>query len=471
MYSSIRKNCNCLLSGLRGLNRRGASPCSGSEAALAPSARGFSGDRSGVVVVLVALAMPVLVGTMGLAAEASYWYLHKRGMQNAADAAVIAAATNAGSTYAAEAKAVAARYGFTDGSGNITVTVSTPRAATGCTANCYIVTVSDKVPLFLSQVIGYRGNTTANNQSTTALAATSVATSAGAYPYCILALSGSVATDLVTHGAPKTNLNGCNVMSNSGATCTGHNLGANVGDAHGTNNGCGIIQNSNVPAVKDPYSGLAPNIPADTCGGVYPQEPGHHGSPLPASNQWNGTYTFSGYKVVCGDQQLTGNTTINAPSNAVLVIENGQFDTNGYTLQTTSGSGLTIVFTGDPNNSSYQHVPSGGGTLDIAAPTSGPWSGMAIYQDQNLIDNGGNLDVSAAGNSPTWNISGMVYLPHSIVTFSGAVSKSSQGARCFGLVVADITINGTGSIFANDTQCSAAGLTLPQGGHRGTLVN
>ena len=46
------------------------------------------------MVVLVALAMPVLVGAMGLAAETSYWYVHKRGMQNAADAAAIAAATN-----------------------------------------------------------------------------------------------------------------------------------------------------------------------------------------------------------------------------------------------------------------------------------------------------------------------------------------------------------------------------------------
>jgi Flp pilus assembly protein TadG len=64
-------------------------------------ARGFSGDRSGVVAVLVGLAMPVLVGSMGLAAEASYWYVHQRGMQNAA-------ATNGTTTYAAEARAVVA---------------------------------------------------------------------------------------------------------------------------------------------------------------------------------------------------------------------------------------------------------------------------------------------------------------------------------------------------------------------------
>ena len=197
-----------------------------------------------------------------------------------------------------------------------------------------------------------------------------------------------------------------------------------------------------------------------------------NGPALPGANQMERQLRLSGYDVACGDQQLTGNTTINAPKNAVLVIENGQFDTNGFTLQSTAGSGLTVVFTGHPNSSNYQYVPSGGGTLDIAAPTSGPWSGMAIYQDPSLTDKGGNLDLSAAGNSPTWNISGMVYLPNSNVTLSGAVSKASNGASCFGLVVGDLTINGTGYIFANDTQMLyPAGLALPTGGHRGTLVN
>ena len=415
--------------------------------------------------VLVALALPVLVGSMGLAAETSYWYVHQRGMQNAADAAAIAAATNGTSTYAAEAQAVAARDGFQNGSGNVTVTASIPP---GCTANClYTVTVSDKVPLFLSQVVGYKGT---GGKGTTTLAATAVAQNGAAYPYCILALSGSVATDLVSHGGPKANLNGCNIMSDSSATCTGHNLGAAVGDAHGTNNGCGIIQNSNMPMVKDPYAYLAPNIPADTCGGSYPQEP----FVPPSKNQWSGTYTLSGYDVVCGDQQLTGNTYINAPSNAVLVIENGQLDTNGFLFQTTAGSGLTVVFTGAPNNGSYQHVPSNNvptnGTLDIAAPTSGPWSGMALYQDPNLNDISNNLDITYKGNSPTWDISGMVYLPNSSVTFSGAVNKASNGLSCFGLTVGNITINGTADILSN-TQCAAAGLALPTGRHRGTLVD
>jgi Flp pilus assembly protein TadG len=439
MYSLIPKKCHYLLSRLHG----------------------FCDERSGVVAVLVALA-----------AETSYWYVHQRGMQNAADAAAIAAATNGTSTYAAEAQAAAAQDGFQHGSGNITVTAANANTASGCTTqagsanSCYTVTVSDKVPLFLSQVVGYKGT---GGKGTTTLSATAVAQNGNAYPYCILALNGNVATDLVSHGGPKANLNGCNIMSDSSATCTGHNLGAAVGDAHGTNNGCGIIQNSNMPVVKDPYAKLAPNIPADTCGGSfpanYPQEPGKKGPALPASNQWSGSYSLSGYKVVCGDQQLTGNTTISAPSNAVLVIENGQLDTGSYTLQTTSGSGLTVVFTGSNNASS--HIPTGGGTLDIVAPTSGTWSGMVLYQDPSLTT---NVDISAAGNTPTWDLTGMVYLPNSNVTFSGAVNKSSNGLSCFGLTVGNILINGTADILSN-TQCAAAGVSLPKGGSRGTLVN
>ena len=76
-----------------------------------------------------------------------------------------------------------------------------------------------------------------------------------------------------------------------------------------------------------------------------------------------------------------------------------------------------------------------------------------------------------AGNNPTWNISGLVYLPHSSVTLSGAVNKSSQGLRCLELVVDNVTINGTGSIFQNDNQCQQAGLNQTMGGSRGMLVN
>jgi Flp pilus assembly protein TadG len=428
-------------------------------ASLGESLAAFVHNEDGVSIVFIGLLMPVLIGGMRLAAEVAYWQVHHRAVQNAADAAAIAAATNGNANnYAAEAKGVATAYGFKDGTGQITVAATNPASATNCSSNCYVVKISDNVPLFLSQVVGYQGN--GNNSST--ITASSVATSTTAYAYCLVALAGSGQQGITSNGAPKANLNGCNVMSNTSATCHGHNLGAAVGDAHGTDNGCGNIQNSNVPTVPDTFSGLASNIPNNSCGGSYPQEPAHpHDPALPAQNKWSGNFSNLGTRVVCGDQQLSGNTTLN---NTVMVIENGQLDTNGYTLK---GSGLTVVFSGT-NNGGYQHVPSGGGTLDIQAPVSGAWSGVAMYQDPSLTS---GVDVSAAGNSPTWNITGLVYFPHSSVTFSGAVNKSSQGQSCFEMVVDNITINGTGAIFANDTQCASAGLSQTKGGNRGMLVN
>ena len=431
--------------------------------------RTFGADNSGAAIVVIALALPLLIGAIGLAAEVSYWQLHHRAMQNAADAAAIAAATNNSSNYSAEGIAVASQYGFPNGQGQITVVLSNPSTALGCTTNCYVATISDNVPMYFSQIVGYQGSAEGSQHATT-ITATSVASSQAAYSYCVLALASSGAEGITSHGAPNANLNGCNTMSDSSATCTGHNLNASIGDAVGTNSGCGIQQHSNVAPQSDQFAQLATNIPPNTCTSYAKETLKTGPSSLPAANQLSGldppgSYqvinSTGNYQVFCGDVGLTSNTTIN---NTILVIENGLLDTGGYTLQ---GSGLTIIFTGT-NTGNYNHYPTNGGTLDIAAPTSDTWSGVAIYQDPSLTK---NVDISAAGNSPTWNISGLVYLPHSSVTLSGAVNKSGTGASCFEMVVDNLTINGTGDIFANDTQCPAAGLNQTRGGNRGTLVD
>jgi hypothetical protein len=152
---------------------------------------------------------------------------------------------------------------------------------------------------------------------------------------------------------------------------------------------------------------------------------------------------------------LYGNVTL--PPGAVLVIENGGLDLNGYKL---SGSGVTLVFSGD-NTAGVSHAPFGSGTLDIAAPTSGFWSGVAIYQDPNLPA-GPGLDVAAAGNTPTWDITGLVYMPHASITLSGAIDKATSGQKCLVLVADNVLINGTGGIAKTDIgQCGSAGLIMP----------
>ena len=414
-------------------------------------------DQRGNVAVVMAFLLPALIGALGVGFEVSNWYVTKRSMQNAADAATIAAATNGGASYLAEAKAVAARYGFVDGINNVIVTATNTAACPSGGNTCYSVTVTGLVPLYLSAAIGFRGDANVNSSSQKQLRSVAVADfTTTQVPVCLLALGLTGAQDIVTNGNPNANMSGCSVMANTSSRCNGSNLKAPYGLAHGTNSGCGVIQVSGVPIVTDPFSTLANNIPPNNCAS-YPQEPSRHGDPpLPTTNQWSGNQSLSGNVQLCGDLQLTGDVVIDAPAGAVLVIENGQLDTNGYKISTANGSALTVVFSGT-NGGSYIHAPTGGGTIDIAAPTSGAWSGVAMYQDPNLTT---GVNISAAGNSPTWAITGLVYLPHSSVTLSGAVNKSSNGQSCFVMVMNDVTINGTGDI-EESGGCRAAGLTMP----------
>jgi Flp pilus assembly protein TadG len=401
-------------------------------------------DEDGIIAVLTALALTVLIGIVGLALDVGMWYRSNRAMQNAADAAVIAAALNGTGSFQYEARAVAATYGFIHGANGITVTALNNQPCPGGATDCYQVTIAQATAqMFFSPVIG---------NFTPSLAGAATAGGSQTHSYCLLALGGSGTDPAITgNGVPAANLDNCSIMSNTGMTCHGHNTGATYGDAHTTNSGCGNTQRSNVPAVADPYAGLASNIPANTCAGPYPQEP--------AATLWGialPLLPLPATTIICGDLKLVADTTLTTASpGSVLVIENGRLDTNGKTLKTAAGSALTIIFTGTAG--SYTHAPTGGGTLDFNAPTSGAWSGVAIYQDPALTT---GVDIAAAGSSPTWNISGLVYLPHSSVLFSGAVNKSSNGASCFALVVDNITINGTGEILKTGA-CAAAGLNLP----------
>lgn len=423
----------------------------------------FGADRRGAVSLLTAFALPALIGTLALGTEVSYWLIKNRGLQNAADSAVIAASIDASSSYLSQAKAVAASYGFVDGVSGAVVTASNATACPAGGNDCFSVTVATTVPSYMGAVVGYVGAGRIGGVSGTRLSAIAYAKPSGtAHQYCLIALAND-GTDpgIASSGAPKADLSGCGVMSNTGERCNGHDLGAAYGDAVGTDNGCGAVQTSNVKPFVDPYAALAAKLPADACGGAYPQ------TSLPAANKWTGTRTLGSVTTICGNLQLTGNVAINAPSDAVLIIRNGSLDTAGYSFTTAAGSGLAVVFTGT-NSASYQYIPTGSGALDIVAPTTGVWSGVALYQDPSLKV---GIQVSNAASAPTWALTGLIYVPHANLDFQGSVGKGGSGKRCTVIVANSVVIKGTGLVLST-VECGAAGLAVPNNGAsgRGVLV-
>lgn len=427
----------------------------------------FRRDRMGNVAVTAALVAPVLLGSVGMGAEVATWYGDKRAMQNAADSAAVAAASNATSgQFADEARAVAASYGFEDGEGGVAVRAWNNVACPGGgPSNCYRVTVSRARPLLLAQVIGYKGDTKVDGSPAKLVQATAVAKQvSGPREYCVVALAGSGDPEAIrTNGAPDADLSGCSVMSNSSARCTGHDLKAEVGDAVGQNNGCGKTQNSSVKKLEDPYAALAANIPTVPCSD-FPALPKHRRDDdnFPKENELASETQFD--KPICGDAQLI--LPITVTNDRTLIIRGGKLDLNGYKIDTKPGASLTIIFVA--GHGGREHGIVGNGELDIAAPTTGPWAGVAIYQAPNVPA----ASITYAGNSPTWKISGLVYMPKASMTFSGAVNKASNGRSCFVLVVDNVLVNGTGSILSSG-ECVSAGLKMPtsDGARRGQLVS
>src|SRR5581483_6116816 len=199
-------------------------------------------------------------------------------------------------------------------------------SVTACVSSpCYRVTITKTVPLYLTELVGYKGNTTVGGVGGQQLSAVALATLQPVNaPFCLTALGSGTA--ITANGVPSSAI-ACNIQSNGSANCNGHSLTSGWSDTVSNSNDCGTKQHTGVTAAVDPYASLASNIPANPCGSTYNLEPTKKKDPpLPASNQWS-TNTLPA-NPVCGDYQLQNDITL--ATGGTLVIENGNLDLNGH---------------------------------------------------------------------------------------------------------------------------------------------
>jgi hypothetical protein len=411
------------------------------------------------------LMLVPLIGALGVGAESSSWFLVQRAAQNAADSAAMAAAlaaactpaTTCKTTYVQEAAMVAARYNFVDGSANTTVATTQLPCPSDATLNCYQVTITRNLPIILTRVVGYNGDVDLDGGRGKTVAATAIASQSAnpAHP-CLEALDYSGGTGITTNGSGP-GFSGCTVATNGTAKCN-QPQGATSTIAANSNAACGGPVTTK--SLTDPYAALKSNIPpVTTCGGGGGGGKGGGSTPQPIS----GPITLSSTPLVyCNGAKLSGDVT--TTGTGVIVIYNGNLDPNGHTFQTGVGSGVTLIFTGSTNTSGMiapnSKVGSNFGVVDIAAPTSGTWSGMAVYTNP---DQTASVQYNANGTTATvLKITGGVYMPHAQMTFNGSFNKATNSPNtCLALVVDTFVGNGA---LEKQTDCSAAGLTPPSVG-------
>ena len=390
--------------------------------------RGLATNERGNVLILTAAAMPLLVGSAGLAIDTIQLSLLKRHLQRAADSGALAGAyAKAQNKGFVIEDAVNKALTFNNAFPLSTAITEQPQTGTfGGRAVRVRLAASRSLPFmsfFTSEA------PVINVEATAALVYSG--------QYCMISLDESSGVGITFAGNSTVNM-GCGIISNtSGASAVTVNGSATSITASPIAAVGGVPSSTSYrqPTLllpyslkqEDPFADLPDPPTFSSC------NPKIADNVVPSPGQCYNGLDINGTKTLSpGTYYLKGNLKLNA--NAVL-----------------NATGVTFVFTSstltDPASLPKLEI-DGSATLNLSAPTSGTYEGVAMYYDRRaaMMDPGPKIE----GNS-TSNFEGAFYFPTQKVTFRG---NSNMATNCIQLVAYRLTFEGNTVI---NNECPTGG--------------
>jgi hypothetical protein len=381
-----------------------------------------SNDERGAVVVIVAVCMIMLIGFLGLAADAGYAYLQKTRLQSVADAEALACVVSPNSApcpvSGGDVYPAVNPYGFN-------VTILNPGDASFCQTSmqtgCAQATVQTTWNTFFIGLLGFKSLN---------LSATAVAGKNGNIPSCIITTG-----DFSANGNNQVGLNNC-AATIGGSLSTTHKAGITITGLGtisvfngGNANQCGTCV-PNPVSVSTPIPELPSSVfPTKNLDGValptLPYTSCKNSACIPA--------IYTG-----GQVTLNANTTLQSGN----YVFNGGFSNAGYSL--TSGAGgvslyvagnQTLSLTGTVNLTAPSAVGcKAGSEMVISHPYVSSYNSISLHgSNVNLCLNGVvNLsadNVTVGGSSANLNITGS-FVAHSI-RLNGNMYPQISSNPCF----------------------------------------
>ena len=426
-------------------------------------------DKRGNSLIIAAAALPLLLGSAGLATDTIQWALWKRQLQRAADSAAIAGVYdryhNDGSSANTE-DAVDHDLDLNNSLKDKVALVSGyPKVSFPADDATLELTDQVTVELAVQRPLSFSSMfmTNAPVIKTTATAATVP----GGDKYCVVSLEKGNKTGIQGSGNATVKTD-CAWITNS----ISNNAAAGQGDAElwatAIAAAGGIAQSANwhvgrydpyAPALDDPYAEVNPDPTdrADKCGtGTLPAIaiPNGGGKTKPTTMTFN-PGCYSSISVASGET-----ITLNP---GVYYISGGNVLLHGALIAT---NGVTIVLTNrdtSPTATIGSFDMQAGATLNIEAPETGTYAGIAIYQDRRATDKtvgGGNITSSSPnkinGNS-SQSVVGALYFPNQQLTYNGG---GTAAAQCTQFVVRRIVFTGNNKSDINQftSDCADKGI-------------
>ena len=417
-------------------------------------------DARGASAAMVAIAIPALIGFGALGAEAGLWYTLKLRSQSAADAAamsvayqVLAGKTNVASDLTPAASEAAAQNGYM-GTPAVTYPYNDSVVSDGIAVALQHSQQALLASMFLSDV----------TISTKAVAVIEVHDNP-----CILALATS-GTGVEVDDFSRLDMPNCSVAANS-TSMSAIDLHSNTSSiaaetlvTAGEVSFQGSPINPAVPPSEfiltlQPMIG-APSI-ADPYAGTLTH--GFLTTGMPAagsckSSTTGSVQTYSKANCVIAELSIKIGQTVDLLPGTYWITGNLTIGSSGALKCPTCDNikGVTIILIAHNNKIGYVNMASNA-TVNLNAPSSGPFAGLVLVQDSNGLANGTTYTSThrAFGMAPGATLNGLVYFPNSSMTFQG--NPSATGPKCLLLVVRTLAVNGTSSL--ETSGCASVGLT------------
>ena len=413
--------------------------------------RHFLRDQRGNTFMIVAFALPVVVGAAGLGLHATQLVLVKRQLQREADSAAMAGAYSLNQSQGNTAATAAANKALTQ---NALVTGATATITPGSyTSGGTTYTSAMYVQLVSTQSTPFMGLFGRSTSDVSAEARAAVVPNGNV---CFRALKTGSTTGITFGGNSTINL-GCGSGTNSQSVSAAVNVNGQPSVTSSPIVAMGGIQSSTAYAngtvlmpnhdqLGDPFANTANPTSSDVSNGK-----------CKSGGNWNTINIGSGAQTDDGPNGTNGTVyppgcygTINVQgtltlASGVYYLANGA---NNAGLQIGAQGhltcyGCTFVLTSlTPNNAnSFATMDiNGGAEVDLTNSTSGTYAGITIYRDSRAAASNQCCQINGNSNS---SYSGAFYFPNDTLTFNGTAGMSLD---CFQMVAGWLSFSGNASI-------------------------
>lgn len=409
-------------------------------------------DRRGNVLAIAGASLPLVVGAAGLATDTIQWTLWKRQLQRAADSAAIAGVYDRSSSAGATTTVSATVTHDLSLNNHTWMSLKSGYPTLAYPADTSVLKYQVQVTLAIQQRLPF--SSLFMSAAPTIIASSTAASVPSGGDACVNAREPSASNQgIAITGNAGIEMPDCVMYSNSPSTNSAAAGGSSNVIAEAVAAVGGIAQSNNwhvqayrpySPPIDDPFANVTPN-PADMhCVGTQLDQ-----STDLAAAAAAGTNCWSSLRV-------NSNQTLTLPPGTYYINGGDAFIQGNLTC-----TACTIVLTNsDPNSTTIgQFKVNAGSNNNMTAPTSGPFKGIAVYQDRRAQDSGQTNKVN--GNSGSV-IQGALYFPSQQLDYNGTGNTT---AVCTMFVARRINFSGnstTSNKFKTLSDCSAYG--EPSGG-------